>query len=414
MTSKERILAAVCGEAVDYIPLTTWCFGLPAPPALQWQRDGNKVQFWYSKRMEHLHEIPGEWTIEDDFNRALAWQSLGVDDVLEVSVPWSMHPDVRWKDSRLSPRRGERYEIIEREYETPSGKIRHAVRKTGEDHPPGWVVQPDEVRLIEDFNIPRAVGHAVAGPEDIDRIVYLYHPPDEDGKAWFGRRMDRVADFASTHGFPVQAWAGFGMDAAVWFAGTEGAIMLALDHPGAFGKLMEIITEADVKRAELAGSHPGVDIIAGRGWYSSTDFWSPALFDSFVYPHIKALADTAHRYGKPFAYVMTTGIEILGPKLADAGVDILYFLDPIDPTAGGEVSLPVIKELLGGRMTVFGGVSALTLNAKNIEDIERQVKNAIDHFGPTGRFVLHPVDALFPDTSWTGLDAMIDIWKDYR
>jgi hypothetical protein len=288
------------------------------------------------------------------------------------------------------------------------------VRKTGEDHPPGWVVQPDEVRLIEDFNIPRAVEHVVAGPEDIDRIAYLYQPPDEDGKAWFEDRMDRAADFATARGFPVQAWAGFGMDAAVWFSGTEGAIMLALDYPGAFGKLMEIITETDVKRAELAGARAGVDIIAGRGWYSSTDFWSPALFDSFVYPHIKALADTAHRFGKPFAYVMTTGIETLGPKLADAGVDILYFLDPIDPTAGGNVSLSRLEELLGGRMTVFGGVSALTLNEKNPGEIERQVKAAIDSFGPTGRFVLHPVDALFPDTSWSGLEELIDVWKRYR
>ena len=26
---------------------------------------------------------------------------------------------------------------------------------------------------------------------------------------------------------------------------------------------------------------------------------------------------------------MTTGVERLGPRLADAGVDVLYFVDPI-------------------------------------------------------------------------------------
>ena len=31
MTSKERILAALNGEPADHVPLTTWCFGFPAP-----------------------------------------------------------------------------------------------------------------------------------------------------------------------------------------------------------------------------------------------------------------------------------------------------------------------------------------------------------------------------------------------
>jgi len=30
---------------------------------------------------------------------------------------------------------------------------------------------------------------------------------------------------------------------------------------------------------------------------------------------------------------------------------------------------------------------------------------------PTKRFILHPVDALFPDTPWEGIEMMIESWK---
>ena len=72
MTSKERILAAWNGKPTDYVPLTTWCFGLSAPDKLQWTRNGQKLKYWYSSRMEHLHTLPQLWTLDDDFKRVLA------------------------------------------------------------------------------------------------------------------------------------------------------------------------------------------------------------------------------------------------------------------------------------------------------------------------------------------------------
>ncbi|MFN2132572.1 MAG: hypothetical protein ACK2VD_18750, partial [Anaerolineae bacterium] len=99
MRSKERILAAWEGRAADHVPLTTWCFGFPAPERLRWERDGREVTHWYSMRMEHIHTLSQPWSLEDDFRRVLAWHSIGVDDVLDVSVPWSVDPEVRWEDS---------------------------------------------------------------------------------------------------------------------------------------------------------------------------------------------------------------------------------------------------------------------------------------------------------------------------
>ena len=410
MTSRERLLAALDGSRADHVPLTTWSFGLSPPERLRWKDAGQDREFWYSMRMEHLHTLRQPWRLEDDFKRVEAWFSLGVDDVLDVSVPWSAAPEVTWQDTRVPPRRPADPLVLVREYETPAGPIRHVVRATGEEPGDGWPVQPDHVPLFEDYNIPRAAEHPVSVPGHVAAVEYLYGGPDEQAERWFAGRMVHVERFAREKGVLVQAWSAFGMDAAVWLMGAEGAVVMAMAEPEAFGRLVERIAQTDYERTKLAVSSPCVDVVAMRGWYSSTDFWSPDLFDQYVVPHIQRLATLAHEHGKKFAYVMTTGVELLGSRLADAGVDVLYFVDPVQDA----IPLEQAREILGGRMTLVGGINTLSLSAGHAGRIGHEVQRAIEVLGPTNRFILHPVDALFPDTPWEGVEQMIEAWERFR
>jgi uroporphyrinogen-III decarboxylase len=447
MTSKERILAVLDGRPADHVPLTFWCFGFPAPPGLAWKTDGREAPYWYSKRLEHIHTLPHPWELEDEFKRAEAWLSLGVDDVLEVSVPWSQDPEVKSEDSVIPPGAGgggtkkgtgpicrngprptfgrcpasheldlspfsgtggdPRYPVMVRRYDTPSGPLRHAVKQTGGEAP-GWPLQPDHVPLFEDYNVSRAVEHAVASPADVPTIRHLFMPPDESQRRWFAERTARMREFARRKGLLVQAWAAFGMDAAVWLTGTQGAVMMAVDAPEAFARLIEIIAETDYARTELAATTEGVDLVCQRGWYSSTDFWSPALFEKYVYPHVAELAALVHRHGKKFGYTLTTGVGRLGPRLADAGVDLLYYVDPVLDKLSPEQALQVS----GGRMTVVGGTNAISLASGDTGRIRREVRQAMEVLGPTNRFILSATDALFPDTPWEGVRQMIETWRE--
>jgi hypothetical protein len=412
MNSKERLLAVWNGKPIDHIPLTFQCFGNPVPKHLRWDSGDqhSEVRRWYTKRLEHIHTLPVSWTLEDDFKRVQAWISLGVDDLVDVSIPWSVHPEVRWTNSRHEAEGAKPYPVLTREYHTPMGRLRHRVQQTGEEIGEGWVIQPNHVSLMEDFNIPRGVEHAVSSPEDVPRIRYLYAPPDPEAAQWLERRMETVAGFAGEQGVAVQAWAAFGMDAVVWLCGTEGAIMLAMDHPESFAELMEIITETDLARVEMAARQPGIDLIVERGWYSSTDFWSPSLFDQYLVDHVRRLADLSHRHGKLFCYTVTTGVEILGPRLADAGVDVLYFVDPL---LDG-ISMEKARDLLGSRICLVGGANAITLATTDRRMIEAEVNRAVSTLGPCGRFILHPIDALFPDTPWEGVEMLIQAWEKVR
>jgi uroporphyrinogen-III decarboxylase len=107
---------------------------------------------------------------------------------------------------------------------------------------------------------------------------------------------------------------------------------------------------------------------------------------------------------------MTTGVERLGPRLVDAGVDVLYFVDPVQDRLSPEKA----KDLLGQRMTLVGGINTLSLGVGDRSQLGEAIKRAIDVLGPTNRFILHPVDAIFPDTPWDGIEAMIELWQRYR
>jgi uroporphyrinogen-III decarboxylase len=162
------------------------------------------------------------------------------------------------------------------------------------------------------------------------------------------------------------------MDAVVWFAGVQGAVIMALDDPEPFGSLVDTVAETDRERTELAG--------------------------------------LAFRHEKKFAYVMTTGVEQLGTRLLEAGVDVLYFVDPVQD----RIPLERAKDLFGGRMTIVGGTNAVSLASRNRERIREEVKRAVDVLGPTNRFILHPVDALFPDTPPESVEILIEAWRENR
>ena len=408
MRSRERLLSVIKGEKVDHIPLYCWVFGFTAPRHLRWIQKSREVIHWYTMRLEHIHTLPEPWDVKQDFKRVDRWLSLGLDDVLDVSVPWSVHPDVKVRDWHEPPSTGEPYSLLCREYNTPAGILRHIVRQTKEDQESGWVVQPDKVPLFEDFNIPRAVRHAVSGSEELPKLRYLLQNPTSEQLRGYKERMKQVKKFSSEQGVLVQGWSAFGIDGTVWLSGVEGAVIMAMQNPNFFQEFVNVMFEFDKRRTEIMLDIGGIDMVVQRGWYSSTDFWSPALFRRFILPHLKELVSMVHQAGLRFAYVMTTGVMPMLEILKEADIDLLYFVDPVQD----KVDLKLLKKQLDGQFALAGGVSSsLILKKGSPQEIREAVHNVVKTLGPDG-FILSPVDALFPDTPWESVKRMIENWHE--
>ncbi len=160
-------------------------------------------------------------------------------------------------------------------------------------------------------------------------------------------------------------------------------------------------------RTEIAIEEGDVDIIVQRGWYSSTDFWSPTLFKKYVLPNLKKSVSLVHQAGKKFAYVMTTGIVNFIDDFAEAEIDLLYFFDPVLD----KIEIKELKEKVNGRFCIAGGInSTLTLKNGDEKEIEKQIGDVVEIYGKKG-VIISPVDSLFPDTPYESVEKMLKIYK---
>jgi len=182
-----------------------------------------------------------------------------------------------------------------------------------------------------------------------------------------------------------------------------------MTQPDFFQELVDVMAAFDRRRTEVMLDVGGVDMVVQRGWYSSIEFWSPALFRRFVLPHLKEMVVMAHQTGARFAYTMTMGVLPLADLLLEAGVDFLYYVDPVQD----KTDLAEVKARIAGRMAVAGGInSGVTLASASPDEIRQAVHTAVRTLGPGGGFILAPVDALFPDTPWASVEAMIQGWRE--
>ena len=80
------------------------------------------------------------------------------------------------------------------------------------------------------------------------------------------------------------------------------------------------------------------------------------------------------------------------------------------------MDMVALKEQVGGRMCLWGGVNGFVTMERGSEDeVQEAVRNAVRILGPGG-FILSPVDNV-RDTSahtWQNVRALIQAWKEIR
>ncbi|MFH1731983.1 MAG: uroporphyrinogen decarboxylase family protein [Planctomycetota bacterium] len=381
MDPRERLLRTISCEEADRVPLYFRLFGFRPPPHLAWK---------------------------DGVERLKRWHSLGVDDFLGAKAPVAMHPEVTTRSWEEPPTANMPYTVLHKEYTTPAGTITQAVKLADDVEDGRWCRQPEEVQLFDDFNVPRAVKHAVTGPEDLPALRYVLGDIDEARLPECREAAAEAKKLAEEEGSIVVGSGLHGTDAAIWLCGVEGAIMAAVDRPDFFEELLDAIHYVDKRQAEVL-LEAGVDMIARRGWYDTTRFWSPTLYRRFIKPRLAELVDMAHQAGIKFTYLMSCGVTPLLDDFIEMGIDLHQHIDPVQ---GGD-DLATVKAKLGGKVASLGGInSAVTLGSGTKDEIRAAVKHAMEVMKPGGGFILSPVDCLFPDTPWESVETLIDAWRE--
>lgn len=374
MTSRARLRAAWQQQPVDYLPCSIYF-------------NGNL-------------QVPG-YDLRQGSDRLRLQLDLGTEPLVDVGLGSTPDAAVRsktWVEPGAKADTGTLY----KQYDTPAGVLRHAVRLTpewphGEDIPWG------------DFTASHMCEPLVKTPADVEAFRFVHRPPDGSDLDRARPRLEEGLALAATRGLAVRGYAGSGLATLMFVMGAEHMITFAVDHPEAFRELAQIDHRTNLARIRLLGE-VGVDILKRFGGYEQTNFLSPAIFRAAVAPLLRPEVEAAHEHGMLIYYRVVSGMKPLLGDIAAAGFDCVEGFEPVL----SQCSNADIHAALGGRACVWTGVSSPGHLGQPTPDAARQaVRDAVDTFGRTG-FILGVTNSIRNHWPWPNTLAMIEAWKALR
>ncbi|MBN2553916.1 MAG: hypothetical protein JXB06_14150, partial [Spirochaetales bacterium] len=312
--------------------------------------------------------------------------------------------------------------IFCRRLETPAGPLTGRIRQRD-----GWPTEED-FPLLKDWLVGRAEEILVKPEEDLEKLPYLFGPIRDEDIRVLREEAAQADDLAGRHGLlQVGGWKGavrpgvqvdpgvMGCDAMAWLSGFEEIMVLSLMKPELIREYLRIIHEWNLKQIEVYLDVTRADLIVRRGWYETTEFWTPEIYRDIVAPTLRREAELVHQAGRKYGYIITSAFVPLIDDILAAGVDVLIGLDPKE---GKGTDLGLVKDRFqrAGR-ALWGGVSGpISVEMATGEQTEQAVCEALDILGQGGGFILSPVDNVRdnPENAWENTRRFIDTWKNIR
>jgi hypothetical protein len=396
MNSRERMLAALSCEQVDYTPCSFMIF------FNLYDRCSSETEF-----------------VEEQLK-------LGMDPMVHVGrlchdmhLYGTLHPDVKvkeWVEEK------EREAVFCRRLDTPAGPLFARVKQWN-----SWPTQ-DDFRLFDDWIVPRAEEVLVKAEQDLDKLPYIFGPFRDEDIATLREEASEMSGVADKYGLlQVGGWKWavkpglysdpgvMGCDAIAWLSGYEDIMVLSITRPDIVKRYVNIIHEWNMRQIEIYLDVTGADLIIRRAWYETTEFWTPQTYHDIIAPTLKRECDLVHQAGKKYGYIITSAFLPLLDDILESGVDVLIGLDPEE--GKGTDLVQVKKRFTEKGRALWGGVSgAVTVELGTAEETERAVVQALSTLGRGGGFILSPVDNVREDTenAWHNTSVFIDTWKKHR
>jgi uroporphyrinogen decarboxylase len=219
-----------------------------------------------------------------------------------------------------------------------------------------------------------------------------YPWPDND---WFDY-SDLRMKLKQWKDFSIMASGGSVFQHATYIRGMDSLMMDMMADPEManyiLDKVADFYHEYFRRMFEEAGDLIDVFALADDLGMQNTLLISPEMFDEYVAPRLKKMADLAHSYNIKLLLHTCGNIEILIPRLIELGVDIL---DPIQPESMDPIA---IKEKFGDRICLRGGISVQDMVSRgSIEEVEAETKRIVVALKPGGGYILSPGHPVLQD-----------------
>ena len=360
-TNRERMLATLAGERLDYIP--SWFMG-----------------FFNTAMTRRI--VPPE-LLTADLNYYPEHGSYGFaahpQSELEKTIAYNCYVDrvavgVGW-GANCSFGHGGPGEFNSRVVEqTPEGCIIEYETGARERH-----------NFFPQFTHP--VSRPIRTMEDLDRMVL---PDVDDPGRWQGFAAD-VAFYKSRGEYTVGWINGFFSGGHYFFQDYQDCLSGLLLEPELSSRLTRLLGEWNLGAARHM-LDAGVDCIALCDDLGSSKnmLISPRIYKRLFLPWHGALADLVHSYGAALHLHSHGNINLVLDQVVGAGIDML---NPLDPTEGMDLADIRARH---PRLTLVGGMDKYIYD-QDLDEIEARLRRSAEIAGHAGRFILMDTGGI-PDT----------------
>jgi uroporphyrinogen decarboxylase len=259
---------------------------------------------------------------------------------------------------------------------------------------------------------PEAVAHPLDGSLRTAEDVEAYVPPDPAAPWRLEKLRELVSRYKGRRAICFHHRAAFMWSA--YLLGIDNLLANFLLEPELVDRLMDKVLAANVavvRNAIRAGAEVivlGDDYADNRG-----PLFSPAHFERFVLPRLKAMIDAIHDEGAKVIKHSDGNLYPLLDMIADAGPD---GLNPIEPAAG--MSLAEVKRRVGGKVCLVGNIDcAQLLPFGSREQVEAAVRQAIADAAAGGGFILASSNSIHSSCRAENVVEMVragQVWGCYN
>lgn len=344
MNGKERLLAAMRGEAVDRVPI--WLregfeVHKSIPPEDDF-REGWRNQRSYRELRDHVApyiDLVEGWGVGSHLNRFLMVPASAI-----VHEREGTSGDTLYNEGYI---------------DTPSGPL--SFRREWKRHNNnGWLVE-----------------HPVNSFEDLEKVAEVPFALDADAIRAAARSYDRALDAVGDRGVVR-----FGISSPIVVVSGLMDLQLFLElsfvHRSYFHDLLDEITDRTLKVVEVAFGDRPLETTANLGGSEqcTPPMMRPEAFDEYVVPYdgkiiawlgMRDVPVNLHCHGK-VAHAL--------PRMIDMGVDAT---DPVEPPPAGDVTYEQARAIAGDELTLVGNLEWDELTSAQPEAIRRHVTDILAH-----------------------------------
>lgn len=346
MTSRERILTALRGSQPDRVPVTLYEHS-------PFNND------WPNREPSYAPLIELEARLGDSFVAA----------PIDCPVFLGDPNVVRGSEEKQA----DGTVVIQTDIETPKGPLR-AVSRRDPGLMTNWQIEP-----------------LIKTTEDVERVLAMPDPPgDVDA--------DRLTDLEKQVGSEgvLTFSVGDAIGHVVSLYDFEEFVMTCYSDDGPIRALLERAQSQVLRAIERIGAV--VENAVFRLWgpeYCGEPLMDPRVyFPRYVVEQDRTATDAIHRTGNLSVIHCHGKLRAILEMIKEIGAD---GLEPIEtlPMATADVTMAEVKQTLGDRMCLMGGMQAQTLETSSADAVEAQAKEVIEAGAAGGGLILLPTSAPF-------------------